>query len=325
MKKKILSLCLVVALLATAVIGGTLAYFTDKDQNTNEFTVGGIEIDLWENVAHEDGAGNEKMTPDDDAGKGTKVNPNVTYADIMPGDVMTKVVTVENKENYPVYVALAIKQENYANFNKYIDGVYEKNNAWEAHLEEGQTTMGAAMQNITDDIFSGDGWKLVYDKKAEYDDDGYDTGYGLRYVSANVESAKDQTGAESYVDAGDDPILIAVDYTMTKVNDAIGYKGNMMNTWDAERIDTFSYSSYYELDTDAQNRMWVYYLYLPAGESYTLDLSVTCPTYITAENIAAFDNMKIDVRATAIQVDGFKTAKEAFQVLADTYKFGFGN
>ena len=38
MKKKIISLCLVVALGATAVIGGTLAYFTDTDDATNVIT-----------------------------------------------------------------------------------------------------------------------------------------------------------------------------------------------------------------------------------------------------------------------------------------------
>ena len=48
MKKKILVLCLVVALAVTAVVGGTLAYFTDTDNETNTFTVGGVEIDLIE-------------------------------------------------------------------------------------------------------------------------------------------------------------------------------------------------------------------------------------------------------------------------------------
>ena len=48
MKKKILSLCLVVALAATAVIGGTLAYFTDTDNATNVMTMGNVEIDLEE-------------------------------------------------------------------------------------------------------------------------------------------------------------------------------------------------------------------------------------------------------------------------------------
>ena len=48
MKKKILSLCLVIALAATAIIGGTLAYFTDAEQTTNEMTVGNIDINLEE-------------------------------------------------------------------------------------------------------------------------------------------------------------------------------------------------------------------------------------------------------------------------------------
>lgn len=48
MKKKILTLCLVVALAATAVIGGTLAYFTDTDTKTNVFTAGDIKIAIEE-------------------------------------------------------------------------------------------------------------------------------------------------------------------------------------------------------------------------------------------------------------------------------------
>lgn len=48
MKKKILVLCLVVALAVTAVVGGTLAYFTDTDEATNTFTAGGVKIDLIE-------------------------------------------------------------------------------------------------------------------------------------------------------------------------------------------------------------------------------------------------------------------------------------
>ena len=48
MKKKIIALCLIVALAATAVIGGTLAYFTDTDEETNTFTMGNVRIDLKE-------------------------------------------------------------------------------------------------------------------------------------------------------------------------------------------------------------------------------------------------------------------------------------
>lgn len=49
MKKKVLSLCLVVALVATAVIGGTLAYFTDTTENVeNTFAMGKVKISLDE-------------------------------------------------------------------------------------------------------------------------------------------------------------------------------------------------------------------------------------------------------------------------------------
>lgn len=54
-KKKIVSLSLVIALLATLVVGGTMAYFTDKDAETNTFTVGNVSIDLIE-VFDEDSA-----------------------------------------------------------------------------------------------------------------------------------------------------------------------------------------------------------------------------------------------------------------------------
>lgn len=48
MKKKVLAIALAVALIAI-VVGGSLAYFTDNDEVTNTFTIGSVEIDLWEN------------------------------------------------------------------------------------------------------------------------------------------------------------------------------------------------------------------------------------------------------------------------------------
>ncbi len=49
MKKKIIALCLTVCLAAVAVVGGTLAYFTDTDEATNVFTTGKVDIALEEN------------------------------------------------------------------------------------------------------------------------------------------------------------------------------------------------------------------------------------------------------------------------------------
>lgn len=53
MKKKILSIALVVAMIAI-IAAGSFAYFTDKDAETNTFTVGGVKIDLIEQQSNED-------------------------------------------------------------------------------------------------------------------------------------------------------------------------------------------------------------------------------------------------------------------------------
>ena len=53
MKKKLLAAGMVAALATTAVVGGTLAYFTDADAETNTFTIGNIDIDLEEDFVQE--------------------------------------------------------------------------------------------------------------------------------------------------------------------------------------------------------------------------------------------------------------------------------
>jgi len=63
MKKKIIALCLIVALAATAVVGGTLAYFTDIDSADNTFVTGDVKIDLIENFGDNDPATPEKLLP----------------------------------------------------------------------------------------------------------------------------------------------------------------------------------------------------------------------------------------------------------------------
>ena len=52
MKKKFLSLTLAIGLLATAAIGGTLAYFTDTEEASNTITMGDVSIWLAESQYH---------------------------------------------------------------------------------------------------------------------------------------------------------------------------------------------------------------------------------------------------------------------------------
>jgi len=62
MKKKVTALCLCVALLAVAVVGASLAYFTDTKSATNTFTVGNVKIDLIESRYHREGNDNSGDT-----------------------------------------------------------------------------------------------------------------------------------------------------------------------------------------------------------------------------------------------------------------------
>ena len=57
MKKKLTAIFLCVALVAIAVVGASLAYFTDTKSATNTFTVGNVKIDLIESRYHRQGSG----------------------------------------------------------------------------------------------------------------------------------------------------------------------------------------------------------------------------------------------------------------------------
>lgn len=84
MKKKIVTVCLAVALMVTALIGGSLAYFTDEDTKDNTFTVGNVDIVLDE--PNWDG-------PIDDA---------------YPGQVLAKDPNVTNNGDNPCYVRIKV-------------------------------------------------------------------------------------------------------------------------------------------------------------------------------------------------------------------------
>ena len=62
MKKKITAIFLCVALVAIAIVGASLAYFTDTDAATNTFTVGNVKIDLIESRYHREGNDNSGDT-----------------------------------------------------------------------------------------------------------------------------------------------------------------------------------------------------------------------------------------------------------------------
>ena len=62
MKKKLIAIFLCVALVAIAIVGASLAYFTDTDSAKNTFTVGNVKIDLIESRFHREGNDNSGDT-----------------------------------------------------------------------------------------------------------------------------------------------------------------------------------------------------------------------------------------------------------------------
>lgn len=90
MKKRILSLALVVVMVAL-VAAGSLAYFTDTDSEKNTFTVGKVDIDVSET---------NKIN-------GVEVTGN-EFANVMPGTKITKTAVVTNNSSEDAYVRVVV-------------------------------------------------------------------------------------------------------------------------------------------------------------------------------------------------------------------------
>ena len=121
MKKKILALCLVVALAVTAVVGGSLAYFTDTDEAENTFTTGKVDITLNETFSEND-------------------------AKLLPGKDIAKIVNVTNNEE-DAYVRLHIAFPADTIYYGENDGVQEYNNL--VHFNQKYASLAAGEWNWT--------------------------------------------------------------------------------------------------------------------------------------------------------------------------------
>lgn len=125
-KKNILTIALSLCLAAVIAVGATLAYFTDNTKpKTNIVTTGNVKIQLNDTSSPEEGqvGGSEK---DDGSG--------ITYDNIMPGDTVAKLVSVQKlADTQDCYVAIRV------------DVVDSE--------EEGKTPIGVTEQkDIMDDI-----------------------------------------------------------------------------------------------------------------------------------------------------------------------------
>lgn len=132
MKKKITAIFLCVALVAIAVVGASLAYFTDTKSAENTFTMGNVKITLDETNVNDP--------------EGDRVTSN-TY-DVYPGLVVTKDPIVHNTGKNDAYVRAVVTIENGMNWL----GLYN-DNVWTAPQE-------AAFKALINNTL-GEGWEIV--------------------------------------------------------------------------------------------------------------------------------------------------------------------
>ena len=104
MKKKITALCLCVTMLAIAIVGASLAYFTDTKEATNTFTVGNVKIQLIEQQRGENGLvpfeQNKKLYPIVGSAQGDKDEYGMPIAK----NYVDKMVTIENTGSEAAYI-----------------------------------------------------------------------------------------------------------------------------------------------------------------------------------------------------------------------------
>lgn len=198
MKKKITAIFLCVALVAIAIVGASLAYFTDTKTATNTFTMGNVQITLDETNVNGQGR--------------TDKNTYNTY----PGAVVTKDPIVHNIGANAAYIRATVKVENWVTTCK------------ECYKFDGT---GGYANTLVDYLVVekklGNGWSV---EKAMVDANGNDVTFVLKYdgklaakgdTTAMFQQVQIPAGLENGQTLG----------TITVKADAIQTDG--FDTWDA--------------------------------------------------------------------------------------------
>lgn len=290
-KKKIISLCLVVCLLATA-IGGTLAYFTDTDnQVKNTFTVGNVSIDLTET---------NKIN-------GVEVTGNA-FENVMPGTEITKTPVVTNNSSEDAYVRVVVRVTNQEELYDILDAKDEDGNA---------------KYNVND-IFKG--WNFTFDKVGDMRYTSTRTpntanGVTLIAVDEGVGSAR---GGNTLI-SGDNYFKTDAEKNLNVNGFSKDSGGRIVIQADSLSREVINNASNYIYYQDlvgvykTASVAWIYYLKMEPGATYTLFEGINIPAEFDTAEMAFFKDLEIDVCADAIQSTGFDTDVAAFEALNEAH------
>lgn len=169
MKKKITAIFLCVALVAIAVVGASLAYFTDTDNETNTFTVGNVKIDLIEQQRGKNGLEpfeqNKKLYPIVGSAQGEKDALGMPTAK----NYVDKMVTIKNTGSEKAYIRA------YFAIPSALDDGYETFNAGMNVLH---FNFGNKVENGVVTSTEGVEWKWMHGSKWNYFETTID---GIKY------------------------------------------------------------------------------------------------------------------------------------------------
>lgn len=196
MKKKLTAIFLCVALVAVAIIGGTLAYFTDTDKETNTFAVGNVKIDLIEQQRGENGLvpfeQGKKLYPIVGSAQGEKDQYGMPVAK----NYVDKMVTIENTGSEKAYIRA------YFAIPSALDNGYEDFNAGlnVLHFNFGNKVVNGAISST-----EGHEWIWTHGDKWNYFEtkiDGikYNVYYADYYQAVDADATTEQFVQGVYLD-----------------------------------------------------------------------------------------------------------------------------
>ena len=196
MKKKLTLVVTCIVLVVAMVIGGTLAYFTDKDDATNTFAVGNVKIDLIEQqrganglVPFEQG---KKLYPIVGSAQGAKDALGMPTAK----NYVDKMVTIQNTGSEKAYIRA------YFAIPSALDDGYETFNAGMnvLHFNFGNKVVNGAISST-----EGVEWIWTHDSKWNYFEteiDGikYNVYYADYYQAVDAGATTEQLVQGVYLD-----------------------------------------------------------------------------------------------------------------------------
>lgn len=298
MKKsnKIIALCLSFVLLFAAV-GGTIAWLTDHASKENVFSVGKVDISLFEEVGVTDALGNDVT-----AEKVIETENGSQFINLLPGNKITKAPTIHNNGNNDAYVRVVVEVENKG------DLVQIMNDAIDLVFEDKIGANTNAYNNFYNTIF--DGWNISYLKTAE-------TGNCMRFVMN--QRADDEVLAIDSVRVMDDATPSSWQFATSntfKTESETANKHYGIGYFPSE----YGTTSYYQnIMTAGEGKLiYVFYLKLEPQDTYTLFNGFNVPESFDAQSLAFFDGLEVNVYADAIQTEGFADGDNAETDVTDT-------